>query len=244
MNDIVLAGEYRPVPVSARHQHDSWELFYCTRGVGILRFDKQDLSYHAGDMVVIPPEVPHSHPIGEGADCLVLGMTNTTLPLHAPMLLQDDGHAPLHHLLRDAAHYFQGTSEYRAILLPAYGQLISQHISCRCVASPRSQLVEEIVQSILHNYANPNYELDELLRSAPYCYDYLCRLFRQELSTTPHKYLTELRLQSAASALRAGNASIIEVARLSGYHDPLYFSRMFKKKYGVSPREYAKGTST
>ena len=83
MNDIVLAGEYRPVPVSARHQHDSWELFYCTRGVGILRFDKQDLSYHAGDMVVIPPEVPHSHPIGEGADCLVLGMTNTRLPLHA-----------------------------------------------------------------------------------------------------------------------------------------------------------------
>jgi len=107
--------------------------------------------------------------------------------------------------------------------------------------SPRNLLVEEIAQSILRNYPNPNFDLDGVLKSAPYCYDYLCRLFRNEMHTTPHKYLANLRLQTAADILRiATGKSITEVARMCGYQDPLYFSRMFKKKYGVSPREYAR----
>ena len=76
---------------------------------------------------------------------------------------------------------------------------------------PRSLLVEEIAQNIVQNYANPHYDLEALLKSAPYCYDYLCRLFRQELHTTPHKYLASLRLQSAADILRTGSSISTEI---------------------------------
>ena len=34
-------------------------------------------------------------------------------------------------------------------------------------------------------------------------------------------------------------SSITEIAHLCGFRNPLYFSRLFKQKYGVSPREYA-----
>lgn len=241
MNDIVQVAQHPSIPDIPRHQHDSWELFYCIQGTGKFIFGDLELVYHAGDVIVIPPNTPQAHTIADAASCLTLNLANTALTLHAPMIFQDDENQSLLHLFRDVAYLFHSASEYRTALLPAYGQLLVQHISSRCAASPRSQLVEEIAQSIVQNYTNPNYELDELLKSAPYCYDYLCRLFRQELHTTPHKYLMDLRLQAAANALRAGNSgSITETARMCGYHDPLYFSRMFKKKYGVSPREYAK----
>ncbi len=241
MNEILQAGQHELVPSIPRHQHDSWELFYCTQGSAKFVFDDTELVYHVGDVVVIPPDTPHILPIADASSCLLLSLANTALTLRTPMLFHDDGNRSLLHLFQDTAYLFHSASEYRAVLLPAYGQLLAQHISSRCTVSPRSQLVEEIAQSIVQNYTNPNYELDELLRSAPYCYDYLCRLFRRELHTTPHKYLTDLRLQAAADILRTGNSgSVTEIARMCGYHDPLYFSRMFKKKYGVSPREYAK----
>lgn len=240
MNNMLQATEHRLMPILPRQKQDSWTLFYCTQGCAKFCFDNLELACHAGEMAVIPPETPYAHPRAEACGGILLSIGSTALSLHAPMLFRDDENQSLLHLFRDAVYLFHSAAAYRASLLPAYGQLISQHIISRCASSPRSQLVAEIVQSIQQNYTNPNYELDELLRSAPYCYDYLCRLFRQELHTTPHKYLMELRLQAAANALRSGNSSITETARMCGYHDPLYFSRMFKKKYGVSPREYAR----
>lgn len=242
MNNVIHAELSQLAPSSLPHQHDHWEMLYCTGGSGaFLSQDGQELLFRAGDMIVIPPELLHHHTSLADASCLCLHIANAALALRQLALIRDDANQSLRHLFSDVHFLYGSDADYRGTLLPAYGQLLAQHISLRCPASPRNQLVEEIAQSIVQNYANPNYELDELLKSAPYCYDYLCRLFRQELHTTPHKYLTDLRLQAAADVLRAGSgSSITEIARMCGYHDPLYFSRMFKKKYGVSPREYAR----
>ena len=57
---------------------------------------------------------------------------------------------------------------------------------------------------------------------------------------TPHKYLTDRRLQTAANMLRSeyNDGNVTEVAHQCGFREPLYFSRMFKKKYGISPSYY------
>ena len=75
----------------------------------------------------------------------------------------------------------------------------------------------------------------------PYCSDYLCRLFREEMHTTPGRFLTDLRLQRAADLLLSDGerTAVSEIARQCGFRDPLYFSRMFKKRYQASPSRYA-----
>lgn len=239
MNDVIEACRKSSHKV-ARNQHTHWELYLCTSAGGVFVFDEGQLPYHAGDLIVIPPEVPHAHHADQGAEHIHLYISDSPLTFRHPALIQDDDNQSLLHLFADSLYFFQQGEKVSPGLLPAYAQLICQHISNRQTASPRDQMVAEIAQSIMQNYTNPNYELDTLLRSAPYCYDYLCRLFRQEMHTTPHKYLSEMRLQSAAEKLRSGHASITEVARMCGHNDPLYFSRMFKKRYGCSPREYAR----
>ena len=242
MNDILFAVQTPNAPTLPPHEQEAWELYCCMEGSGLFVFDGAELAYRPGDLVIIPPGTVHAHQDDGHACCLCLYVANAALAFRHPVLLEDDENHSLQRLFQDVLYHFSTGDASRAALLPAYAQLIMQHISVRRPASPRTQLVEDIAQDIMQNYANPNYELDERLKSAPYCYDYLCRLFRQELNTTPHKYLTDLRLQSAADILRTGNGgSVSEVARLCGYSDPLYFSRMFKKKYGASPRDYAKG---
>ena len=241
MNEPIFAGQVWRVTDAPAHQRDSWTLYYCTSGGGCFLFDDSALRYQAGQLIVIPPGMRHTHQDGVGASCLYMFIQDAALALRHPTLVADDANHCLRHLFEDALYLFGSSEPQDKMLLSPYAQLIIQHINARRPATPHSQLVEEIARSIRQNYANPLYSLDETLRSAPYCYDYLCRLFHLELNTTPHKYLTELRLQSAADALRISpGSSMSEIARMCGYSDPLYFSRMFKKRFGVSPREYVK----
>lgn len=233
MNDIIYAA-YQP---SAEAAPDCWRIFYCLEGAGTCTADHVEFPYGSGAMVVFPPDVRATH-TGD-AKGIWLHMREPSLVFRQPYVLRDDENQSILHLAQDALWQFQTGAP--SALLAAYGRLLVQHISMRRPSTPRSQLVEDLAHSIMQNYANPNYDLESLLKAAPYCQDYLCRLFRQEMQTTPHKYLTELRLRAAADALRAGrDSSVAEIARRCGYSDPLYFSRLFKNRYGLSPREYAK----
>ena len=240
MNDVIHAGPEPQTPSAIRHRSPHWVLFYCTRGKGRFIFDDLELPYQAGNLIIIPAELPHAQEEQDGHG-LYMCLMHATLSFRYPMVLPDDENLSLQHIFEDAGYLFHHHPDLRESLLPAYGHLVAQHISVRRASSPRNLLVEEIAQSIRQNYPNPNFDLDRVLKSAPYCYDYLCRLFRQEMGTTPSKYLANLRLQTAADILRTGNGkSVTEVSRMCGYQDPLYFSRMFKKKFGLSPREYAR----
>ena len=103
-------------------------------------------------------------------------------------------------------------------------------------------IVAQIENNIISNYADSAYELDTYLHSLPFSYDYLRKLFQKEVGVTPHRYLVDKRLKMAAELLAgdasAGTRTIADIAALCGFHDPLYFSKMFRKKYGTAPRDY------
>lgn len=68
---------------------------------------------------------------------------------------------------------------------------------------------------------------------------YMSRLFKARYGKTVMDYLVDYRMKKAAEYLSSG-LSVAESAVQSGYHDVFNFSKMFKKKYGVSPTSYKK----
>lgn len=64
------------------------------------------------------------------------------------------------------------------------------------------------------------------------------RLFRRQMGVSPQQYLMSVRMTKAKELLRTTDCPVGEVARLTGYDNPLYFSRLFSKTCGYPPREY------
>jgi AraC-like DNA-binding protein len=58
----------------------------------------------------------------------------------------------------------------------------------------------------------------------------------------PHRYMQEAKLSLARRLLRESDLPITEIADVLGYDDPLYFSRLFRREVGLSPRDYRKDT--
>ena len=67
---------------------------------------------------------------------------------------------------------------------------------------------------------------------------YLCRIFKEETSVSINAYINNLRMTRAGELLKDKNSYIKEVAISVGFEDQLYFSRLFKRYYGMTPSEY------
>jgi AraC-like DNA-binding protein len=77
--------------------------------------------------------------------------------------------------------------------------------------------------------------LADLVNVSPY---YLTTIFRRYLGRSAMAYVGEVRHRHACELLRDTDADVAEVARRVGYHDPFYFSRVFKAGEGCSPLMY------
>lgn len=244
MNDITYVGKLTMNYSVSRHAHESWEFVYCTYGSGAFGFDGGTLEYREGDVVVIPPMVPHTNGSEGGFQNIHINMVSPSLSFTTPRVISDD----TNHFLLDAfnAAYFQFYSDRKeaAALLSLYGDLICCYLAAYRTGATLTPVVAQIENNIIANYADSGYELDAYMRSLPFSYDYLRKLFQKEMGVTPHRYLVDKRLKMAAELLvtddSAGTRTIMDIAYLCGFHDPLYFSKMFRKKYGIAPRNYPK----
>lgn len=85
------------------------------------------------------------------------------------------------------------------------------------------------------NFQDPALTVASLAERIGVSSAYLRRTFGEKFGTSPIKYLTRLRLGHAKQLLEAGYHTVEEVAKLSGYNDPKYFSTAYKRAYGISP---------
>lgn len=68
--------------------------------------------------------------------------------------------------------------------------------------------------------------------------NHLCKLFIKEFNCSIKEYLTIYRVKAAKSLLKNSNINISQTAFAVGYNDSMYFSQVFKKYTGMTPRKY------
>ncbi|MGN1021847.1 MAG: AraC family transcriptional regulator [Aristaeellaceae bacterium] len=71
--------------------------------------------------------------------------------------------------------------------------------------------------------------------------DHLTRLFKKKFGMTVSEYIQDKRIRLAAELLTRGDLSISAVSNTVGFGNYSYFTEQFKKRYGVTPREYQRG---
>lgn len=85
--------------------------------------------------------------------------------------------------------------------------------------------------------------LDEAARVANHSLSWLHRQFRDSLRTTPAQYMIDRRIRRARQLLSSTSLNVGEVGQRVGIADPYYFSKLFKRQTGLSPREFRKRAS-
>ena len=111
-----------------------------------------------------------------------------------------------------------------------------ENVSENNVDSVGSQ-VEQIRQYILTSY-HENITLTALASAYHMDASYLSRMFSQTYGETIIAYLTRVRMEQAIRLMGDEEKKLETISFLVGYDDYNYFSRVFRKKLGVSPREY------
>lgn len=112
-----------------------------------------------------------------------------------------------------------------------------------CKDNQSNTAVEKAKSYIDSHYSNKDLSLDEVSREVDISPYYFSKLFKEETGENFIEYLTNIRLNKAKALLNDSNYSMKQICMEIGYADPNYFSRTFKKNFGVTPTEYKEGMS-
>lgn len=104
----------------------------------------------------------------------------------------------------------------------------------------KKNLSKKIVTEVVA-YINSNFKEDITLKKISSMYyinpNYFCKLFRDFTGEGFNIYINRVRLENAKHFLKASNLTVNEVAEMVGF-EPKYFSKVFKKEFKMTPKEY------
>ena len=106
--------------------------------------------------------------------------------------------------------------------------------------SDRQGYLRRALEYMRRAYSDPGLKLEEVAQYAYISASYLARLLRQEMDTTFSALLTRIRMEAAARMLEENDLQNYEIAARCGFANATYFSKVFRKHFGVAPSEYRK----
>lgn len=108
--------------------------------------------------------------------------------------------------------------------------------------SGSSQIIRLAIQNINENYKN-KISLKTVANHLHTNPSYLSMLFKQEMGVTFTDYLNQVRINRSCELLTNTSLSLIDVSLQAGFDDQSYFSKVFKKIKGVTPKSYRNGNA-
>jgi len=242
MNKIVFAG--RIPDFKGERTSKYTEIIVPEGGERTLLSDGQERAF-SDSIAVVPPNLKYSV-LGHGAEDLHVFLEHALLPLRCAEVIDDVKYGGIRHACLQAAEFF-AEGDGTELILSALGDLLVGYILQGCSAADKLSPVTTQVQSDIQSHiSDVTYSLEDSIKKLPLNYDYVRKLFKRETGITPHEYLLSERMQLAQKLILSGISnrysaySVSQIAEACGFSEPLYFSRVFKKYFGVSPSEYAK----
>jgi len=244
--------------------HEYLEICYIMTGKGRQKIEGEIYEVSEGDLIVINAGTYHQAMLGANNEPVVefyIGLTDFHLPGLAENTVKLNN-GPVFHLQGDlklkiaklcmsmvsekdthrfGKYYMMKTYAMQILLLllremeepeTAENREVRQ---CSFESVNRKHVVEKIIDYFEDHYAE-KISLDQIAENMYLSPFYISRIFKAETGDTPIRYLINIRLEHAWEILKENKElSIQEVAALVGYEDAYHFSKLFKKKFGVSP---------
>ena len=125
----------------------------------------------------------------------------------------------------------------KGALLRFLALLIAQGKNLPPMETADSRRLKKILQWVAEHYGE-EVHISDAAQLVPCSESHFMRWFKKMTGQGFTEYLNEHRLNAAADALRGSSDTVLAVAEQCGFENLSYFNRLFKKRYGMTPREY------
>ncbi len=247
---VLSCGHYRlkklPILKTDRPQgRRDFQLLYIASGKAHFVFDQEEHILPAGSVVLIRPhEAQHYFYLAEEfPEVYWIHFSGTDVQT----VLQPLGSATVFHtgVHPEYPPLFQAVIRELRLKKPFHQEILSFYLSqlilliCRH-ANEAKHPTDEIARAM--QYFTKNYQqkisIEAYAKEHHMSVSKLIRSFKQYTGQTPMQYLLSIRMTNAQHLLEHTGYNISEIAAIVGLENPLYFSRLFKKRFGVSPLQY------
>lgn len=229
--------------IDSQHSHDCWEFVYCIKGKGKFKiFNGEWQEFGDNQLLVMPPNVVHRIMISQPFENVHLMIEDINFEQSLNYVIDDSVNHDILMQLNMLCRMINSQSPQTLEAVNHIVQLFQQLTSMFSKLSNRNKCNQEIHRQIIDNFNNPDFELESVYSKFELTGDYLRRQFIKERNVSPLQLLLNTRIEFAKRLLSSKVAlkyKICDIAIMSGFSDQLYFSRMFKKSTGLSPKEYA-----
>lgn len=221
----------------AAHAHAHWEFIYFLRGCGSVNLPHATLRPQYFHLLIFYPGLAHAEhadPL-DPEETIFLGIDVEGFVPPGGSLLLADPRGELRWLcerLLDEYAVAAASTPLAETYVRAFLQLIER--SWESTVSFEQTPVNLAIQYLLTNYAG-DLSLEELSRVAHLSPTHLTHCFTRQMGVSPMRYLKQLRVEAARQLLVTTDLPVNEIAGRVGYHDPLYFRRVFKAVTGQVP---------
>ena len=130
------------------------------------------------------------------------------------------------------------STEQENVDITAEGLLLYVFSRLYACAAAQNEVLKRIIELTDDNFQDPELSISTVAQKMGYNSKYLSHFFKKSMNISYSEYLRNKRFKYAISLFEVGISSVKNVALLSGFSDPLYFSGVFKKATGLSPKEF------
>lgn len=234
------------------HYHNLFEIYYLIKGRTTYFIDNKAYNLLPGDLVLIPSGVIHNSRYKDDLHSRILincsqkyipASVRTIFPSIIYLYRNADINEEIVKILKIIENEYNNPDKMTDEILTCYSHalfflLARNKNSCKEIKSTIA-FIQRAIEYLQENFRN-EISLNEVAKNLNVSVEHLSRTFKKETGCGFNNYLALLRLKESVKLLKQGEYSISEIATMCGFSDGNYFSSLFKKYHGISPKAYSK----
>jgi len=228
-------------------------LMYCVDGCGWISVNSKKYNVKANQYFIIPANTPHAYASNfddpwsiywvhySGIQASFFSKDSSSVQNITPSNVDriDDRIKLFEEILLNLEMgYSLDNLNYANICLSHFLASFCYLTQFRQIRSTNEPVMIDRSILFMKNNLDKKLTLADLARKAQLSASHYSMVFKKNTGRAPLDYLIQLKIQKACQLLDHTSLRVKEVALNIGYDDPYYFSRIFKKLMGVSPKEY------
>lgn len=242
------------------HAHLRLEVNFIISGKALLKIDQDVARFNAGECMIIYPHSRHYFEAESNLKMLQIEFREEAFKSQYHLPSQHISYLPEsltgYTKIEDARYIYQclqsiyqevnSTRLYKDELLDIYFQELLLLITRRTEeqnklmqVAANSPLLSKAINYMSHHYTS-DFSMETLAQELGISSRYLRQVFEKELNTNACTYLMNLRISKAKELLLTNSYTNSEIAYMSGFNSPQYFSKCFKNQTGVTPNDFKK----